>query len=64
MHSVPFSKLGVTNQEHYVENNECHGERMEEQVTRGTVGLLNSFQDADRNGNVPIGLWQNLPFTS
>jgi hypothetical protein len=36
---------------------------MEKQVTRGTLGLLNNFQDANSNDTVPAGLWQNLPST-
>jgi hypothetical protein len=37
---------------------------MEKQVTRGSLSLLSSFQDTDRNDTVSAGLWQNLSFTS
>jgi hypothetical protein len=37
---------------------------MEEQVTRGTLDLSNSSQDADRNDTVPAGLWQDLSSAS
>jgi hypothetical protein len=42
-------------------NSECHREGMEEQITQGTLGISDSFQDADRNDTVPTRLWQNLP---
>ena len=32
---------------------------MEEQIIRGTLGLLGSLQDTDRNDTAPTGLWQN-----
>jgi hypothetical protein len=40
------------------------GKLMDDQATRATLGLSNSFRDADRNDTVPYGLWQNLPSTN
>jgi hypothetical protein len=52
------------NQEHLAKDGQCHREGLEEQITRGALGLLNSLQNTDRYNTALASLWQDLPFAN